>query len=66
MPALKTLDRNLLAAIPAGMWVAISQDQDRVVGKGLTIDEALKEAKQNGEERPFIIRVPEANSSLIL
>ncbi len=48
------------------MWVAISQDQEHVVGKGLTIEEALHEAKQNGEEKPFIIRVPEGHSALIL
>ncbi|HEX2713971.1 MAG TPA: DUF5678 domain-containing protein [Candidatus Acidoferrales bacterium] len=62
----KILDQELLVGIPPGMWVAISQDQERVVGKGLTIDEALQEAKQNGEGKPFIICVPQADSALIL
>lgn len=66
MPAVKTLDEKLLVGIPSGTWVAISQDQEKVVGTGNSIDEALENAKQAGEEKPFIIRVPIANSALIL
>ncbi len=62
----KTFDQELLTGIPSGMWVAVSQDQERVVGKGLTVEEALQEAQQNGEEPPFIMRVPEKDSALIL
>jgi hypothetical protein len=62
----KTFDHALLAGIPAGMWVAISQDQERVVGRGDSVEAALEEAKRNGEKEPFIIRVPESHSSLIL
>jgi hypothetical protein len=43
--------------IPEGTWVAISNDQERVAGKGLTIEEALEEAKRNGELDPCITRV---------
>jgi hypothetical protein len=66
MAAVKTFDAELLTGIPPGTWVAISHDQERVVGKGLTIEEALQYAKQNGEKKPFILRVPEAQSALIL
>lgn len=66
MPAVKTLGKELLARIPPGTWVAISHDQERVVGTGQTIDEALEKAKENDEEKPFIIRVPVESSALIL
>ncbi len=66
MTPLKTFDGELLAGIPAGTWVAISNDQERVAGKGLTIDEALQDAKQNGEAEPYILRIPEYNSALIV
>ncbi len=66
MTPLKTFDGELLAGIPAGTWVAISDDQERVAGKGLTIDEALEDAKQNGEPEPYILRIPVHNSALIV
>ena len=66
MPALKTLDKELLAAIPPGKCVAISPDQERVLGTGDTIDEALQEARRKGEDKPFVIRVPQETSALIL
>ena len=66
MPAIKTPRGTLLASIRPGTWIAISQNQERVVGKGRTSREALRKAKQNGEESPFITRVPKQSSALIL
>jgi len=67
MPAVKTFDEELLAGIAPGTWVAISPDQERVVGTGATIEEAIQKAKDSGEKKqPFIIRVPVENSALIL
>ncbi len=66
MPSIKTLDAKLLAGIAPGTWVAISQDQERIVGQGGSIDEALERAKLAGEEHPFLVRVPAAGSALIL
>jgi hypothetical protein len=64
--ALKTLNEELLRGIAPGTWVAISRDQERVVGTGETIDEAIEHAQQNGEKTPFIIRVPLENDALIV
>jgi Family of unknown function (DUF5678) len=63
--AIQTLNEELLKGIARGTWVAISRDQKRVVGTGETIDEALRHSLQNGEETPFIIRVPLENDALI-
>lgn len=43
-------------ASPKGLGLR-SNDQERVAGKGLTIEEALEEAKRNGELDPCITRV---------
>jgi hypothetical protein len=66
MAALRTLNAALLEGIAPGTWVAISEGQDRVVSTGETIDEALQNASQNGEPHPFVIRIPEENSAMIL
>ncbi len=39
----------------AGQYVAL--DGETLVGQGATIKEAKKQAKQNGAENPFLIRV---------
>ena len=66
MAEVKVLNDKLLAGLPPGTWVAISEDQERVVGTGATIEEALQEAKRNGEKKPSIIGVPDDGSALIL
>lgn len=38
------------------IWLALSSDEERIVGKGKTIVEALREAKKNKEEKPTIIK----------
>ena len=67
MPAVKTFREELLAGIAPGTWVAISPDQERIVGVGATIKEAIRKAKDAGEKKqPFILRVPVENSAVIL
>ena len=57
MPAVKTFDGELLTGIAPGTWVAISADQKRVVATGSTIEQAIQNAKDAGEnEQPFIYR----------
>lgn len=60
------LDKELLTGVSPGTWVAISRDQKRIVGRGKTVAKALEEAREKGERRPFIIRVPTQNTGLIL
>lgn len=66
MSVVAMFNPDLLRDIPPGTWVAISEAQDRVVGTGSTVDEALARAKENGETQPYILRVPLENSNLIL
>ena len=57
---------TLLKDIPRGAWVAISGDQTRVVTFGADMREVLHEAHQRGEQDPIILRVPEAQTNLML
>jgi hypothetical protein len=65
MPELRTLNGNLLTGLPQRTWVAISEDQEHVVGTGATIEEALQNVKEKGERRPSIFGVPVDSSALI-
>jgi hypothetical protein len=56
---------QLLTGIPKGAWVALSQEQDRVVAFDADIEEAMKKAKASGEKNPIILRVPETESVLL-
>jgi len=47
-------------------WVALSEDEKRVVGSGETIKEALKEAKESGVDTPIITKVPKEYGSYVL
>jgi hypothetical protein len=57
---------SLLKDIPRGAWVAISSDQTRVVTFGAEMREVLEEARKKGEQDPIILRVPEAQSNLMM
>jgi Family of unknown function (DUF5678) len=57
---------ELLKDVPPGAWVAISQDQQRVVAYAAEMRDALSKAKELGEERPIIFRVPQSPASLIV
>lgn len=46
----------------AGQYVALNGD--KLVGKGKTIREAHEQAKQNGIEKPFLVRVSSENEIL--
>jgi hypothetical protein len=66
MLEVKVFNHKLLTGLRPGTWVAISEDQERAVGTGATIEEALLQAKEKGEKKPSIIGVPVDGSALIL
>jgi hypothetical protein len=57
---------ELLHDIPAGSWVAISEAQQKVIAFGQDACAVLKQSRENGEPRPFMVRVPEKNFGLFL
>lgn len=42
-----------------GLWVALAEDEQTVVGAGKTAKEALAEAKKSGHTDPILSRLPE-------
>jgi hypothetical protein len=66
MPAVKDFSK-ILADIPKGFWVALSHDdEDRVVSFDAKLEEAIRKAKEAGEDDPVVIRVPDTPSALFL
>jgi Family of unknown function (DUF5678) len=41
-----------------GLWVALKEDEQTVVGSGKTLEEALEEASHNGYDEPIVTRMP--------
>lgn len=39
-------------------WLALNQGETKVVGRGENIQEALEDAKENGEDDPVLIWAP--------
>lgn len=42
-----------------GLWVALLDDEQTVVGSGKTAKEAFEEAQRKGCEKPILARMPE-------
>ncbi|MBI3458872.1 hypothetical protein HY061_01255 [Candidatus Azambacteria bacterium] len=49
----------------AGLWVAMGDDEETVVGTGKTAKEALLKAQENGFKNPFLNYVPEKLVSFV-
>lgn len=47
-------------------WIALSENEDRVVGSGKNIQEAIEEAKQEGVDAPVITKVPKEYGNYVL
>lgn len=56
----------LLKDLPAGAWVAISESRKMVVAFAADLQTALETARQNGEQNPLVLRVPEQTGMLFL
>jgi transaldolase len=65
MLAVKDISK-LLAGVPKGAWVALSQDEERMIAYAAELQEALDKAKKAGEAEPVVIRVPEAEAPTLL
>ncbi len=49
-----------------GYFVALSYDRKKVLGKGRTPEEALKQANKKGYKDPILTRIPYENRSYLL
>ena len=56
---------TVLKNAPAGEWIALSSDQERIVATAKSLDEAIASAKDRGEDHPVMMKLPPV-SALVL
>lgn len=56
----------LLKGLPAGAWVAISEEKNAVTAYGAELQAVIDKAHEQGEPDPLILRVPELAVTLFL
>ena len=57
---------ELLKGIPAGAWVAISENQNRALAFGFDVQIVHDQARQMGEDEPLMVRVPDQILAMFL
>ena len=50
---------ELLAKASRNCWLALNENQSKIVGRGETIEAAVAEAQKNGVDDPFVIWAPQ-------
>jgi hypothetical protein len=48
----------MLSKAPRDCWIALAQDQSKIVGRGATLAEAAEEARKNGVDDPVVLWSP--------
>lgn len=54
----------VLKDAPPGEWIALSADESSIMGYGRTIEDAVKAAREAGEHKPVLIKMPLPNVGL--
>ena len=63
---MKAIDMTPIMKKYPGYFVALSYDRKRVLGKGRTPEEALREANKKGYKDPILTKIPYENRSYLL
>lgn len=63
---MKAIDMTPIIKKYPGFFVALSYDRKKVLGKGHSPEEALKEAKRKGFKDLILTKIPSENRSYIL
>ena len=63
---MKAIDMTPIIRKYPGYFVALSYDRKKVLGKGRTPEEALKEANRKGYKDPLLTKIPYENRSYLL
>jgi hypothetical protein len=59
MPATVNSPRiEALRAAPRNAWIALSDDESRIVATGTTYEEVVKKCEEAGVEEPILIKTP--------
>ena len=63
---MKAIDMTPIIRKYPGYFVALSYDRKKVLSKGHTPEEALREAKKKGYKDPILTKIPYENRSYLL
>ncbi|PIV20146.1 MAG: hypothetical protein COS40_14105 [Deltaproteobacteria bacterium CG03_land_8_20_14_0_80_45_14] len=63
---MKAIDMTPIIKKYPGYFVALSYDRKKVLGKGRTPEEALRQANRKGYKDPLLTRIPYENRSYLL
>lgn len=63
---MKPIDMTPIIRKCPGLFVALTNDRKKVLGKGHSPEKALKEAKEKGYKNPLLTKIPEENRSYLL
>lgn len=48
-----------------GLWVALADDEETVLGVGKTVKEAVVNAKEKSHQTPFLTRMPKTLAAYV-
>ena len=57
---------EILRKAPLDSWIALSEDETRLVGVGATLEECVAEAERSGESDFIILKTPPEWLPLVL
>jgi len=49
---------NILTGAARNSWIALTEDQSKIVGRGESLEQAIKEAQKNGVDDPIVVWAP--------
>ncbi len=64
MPSPDAIRLELLRSAPLNSWIALSEDESRIVATGATYSEVVELSERAGVRDPLIIKTPEQWTSL--
>ena len=56
--ASQTQPVDVLSAAPLDTWIALSEDESRIVAIGATYGEVVSKSEESGVEDPIILKTP--------
>ena len=57
---------DLIWSAPRDKWIALSQDETRLLAEADTLDDVLEKATATGEDDPLVMRTPKEWTSLAI
>ncbi len=66
MTEIKSIDLSKILEPYSDEWVALSEDEKKVVGRGKELKQALEEARKQGVDSPIVTKVPKEYGNYVL